>query len=155
MIGKLLIGAVITAVVIQFVPYGKTYTNPPIISEPNWDSARTKELFNNACANCHSNQTTYPWYSKIAPISWLVAFDVEEGREHFNVSTWGVQKKNKGDEAAKELRNGDMPPWFYLPTHPEAKLTQEQTLELISGLEKTFGKEDGEEAYEKEGKEGK
>ncbi|MDD2291779.1 MAG: heme-binding domain-containing protein [Aliarcobacter sp.] len=152
MIGKLLIGAVITAVVIQFVPYGKTYTNPPIISEPNWDSARTKELFNNACANCHSNQTTYPWYSKIAPISWLVAFDVEEGREHFNVSTWGVQKKNKGDEAAKELRNGDMPPWFYLPTHPEAKLTQEQTLELISGLEKTFGKEDGEEGEEKEGK---
>ncbi len=155
MIGKLLIGAVITAVVIQFVPYGKTYTNPPIISEPNWDSARTKELFNNACANCHSNQTTYPWYSKIAPISWLVAFDVEEGREHFNVSTWGVQKKNKGDEAAKELRNGDMPPWFYLPTHPEAKLTQEQTLELISGLEKTFGKEDGEEGEEKEKKEGK
>lgn len=155
MIGKLLIGAVITAVVIQFVPYGKTYTNPPIISEPNWDSLRTKELFNNACANCHSNQTTYPWYSKIAPISWLVAFDVEEGREHFNVSTWGVQKKNKGDEAAKELRNGDMPPWFYLPTHPEAKLTQEQTLELISGLEKTFGKEDGEEGEEKEEKEGK
>ena len=155
MIGKLLIGAVITAVVIQFVPYGKTYTNPPIISEPNWDSPRTKELFNNACANCHSNQTTYPWYSKIAPISWLVAFDVEEGREHFNVSTWGVQKKNKGDEAAKELRNADMPPWFYLPTHPEAKLTQEQTLELISGLEKTFGKEDGEEGEEKEEKEGK
>jgi mono/diheme cytochrome c family protein len=155
MIGKLVIGAFVVALVIQFVPYGKTYTNPPIISEPTWDSPKTKELFNNACANCHSNQTTYPWYSKIAPISWLVALDVEEGREHFNVSTWGVQKKNKGDEAAKELRNGDMPPWFYLPTHPEAKLTQEQTLELISGLEKTFGKEDGEEAYEKKGKEGK
>ena len=150
--GKIIIGAIATFVVIQFVPYGKTYTNPPIVSEPKWDSLRTKELFNNACANCHSNQTTYPWYSKIAPVSWLVASDVEEGREHFNVSTWGVQKKNKGDEAAKELKSGDMPPWFYLPTHPEARLTEAQTKELISGLEKTFGKEEGEEKEEKEGK---
>ncbi len=149
MVGKLIIGGIITAVVIQFIPYGKTYSNPPIVSEPTWDSPQTKELFNNACANCHSNQTIYPWYSKIAPISWLVAFDVEEGREHFNVSTWGVQKKNKGDEAAKELKNGDMPPWFYLPTHPEAKLTEIQTQELIIGLEKTFGKEESGEIENK------
>ena len=139
--GKLVIGAIVTAVVIQFIPYGKTYTNPAIISEPTWDSPQTKELFDKACANCHSYQTTYPWYSKVAPISWLVASDVEEGREHFNVSAWGAQKKNKGDEAAKELKEGDMPPWFYLPTHPEAKLTEIQTQELINGLEKTFGKD--------------
>ena len=142
MIGKVLIGAVFVAISIQFVPYGKTYTNPPIVSEPKWDSPRTQELFNNACANCHSNQTVYPWYSKIAPVSWLIERDVQEGREHFNVSTWGAQKKNKGDEAAKELKGGDMPPWFYLPTHPEARLTEAQTQELITGLEKTFGKED-------------
>jgi mono/diheme cytochrome c family protein len=155
MTGKLIIGAVVVAVAIQFIPYGKTYTNPPIISEPKWDSPQTKELFNNACANCHSNQTVYPWYSKVAPVSWLVASDVEDGRKHFNVSMWGVQKKNKGDEAAKELKGGDMPPWFYLPTHPEAKLTEAQTQELITGLEKTFGKEDGEEAEDKEKKEEK
>ena len=141
-IGKLFIGGVVIAVLIQFIPYGKTYTNPPIIGEPTWDSPQTKELFDKACSNCHSNQTTYPWYSKVAPISWLVASDVEEGREHFNVSAWGAQKKNKGDEAAKELKGGDMPPWFYLPTHPEAKLTEVQTQELINGLEKTFGKDD-------------
>lgn len=141
MIGKLAIGIIVFAIGIQFVPYGKTYTNPPIISEPTWDSTRTKELFNNACANCHSNETKYPWYSKIAPVSWLIQMDVDEGREHFNVSAWGSQKKNKGDEAAKELRSGDMPPWFYLPTHPEAKLTNEETKELITGLVKTFGEE--------------
>jgi mono/diheme cytochrome c family protein len=123
-IGKLFIGGVVIAVLIQFIPYEKTYTNPPIIGEPTWDSPQTKELFDKACANCHSNQTTYPWYSKVAPISWLVASDVEEGREHFNVSAWGAQKKNKGDEATKELKGGDMPPWFYLPTHPEVKLTE-------------------------------
>lgn len=144
MIGKVLIGIVIAAVGIQFVPYGKTYTNPPVVGEPTWDSPRTKELFNNACANCHSYQTTYPWYSKVAPISWLIASDVDEGREHFNVSAWGVQKKNKGDDAAKELREGDMPPWFYLPAHPEARLTDVEKKELINGLEKTFGKEEAE-----------
>jgi len=145
MIGKLLVGVVVTAVAIQFVPYGKNHTNPPIISEPQWDSPRTKELFNNACANCHSHQTTYPWYSDIAPISWLLQRDIDEGREHFNVSAWGAQKKNEGKDAAKEVREGEMPPWFYLPTHPEAKLTDMQKQELISGLEKTFGKEEAEE----------
>jgi cytochrome c551/c552 len=139
------IGAIALFIGIQFIPYGKTYTNPPIISEPTWDSPRTKELFNNACANCHSHQTIYPSYSKVAPLSWLIQRDVDEGREHFNVSAWGAQKKNEGEDAAKEVREGSMPPWFYLPTHPEAKLSDAEKKELTSGLEKTFGKEEGEE----------
>jgi mono/diheme cytochrome c family protein len=141
------IGALALLVGIQFVPYGKNHTNPPIISEPQWDSPRTKELFNNACANCHSHQTSYPWYSDVAPVSWLLQRDIDEGREHFNVSAWGAQKKNEGKDAAKEVREGEMPPWFYLPTHPEAKLSDTEKQELISGFEKTFGKE--EEAEEK------
>jgi len=139
--GKIILGIAVVAVLIQFIPYGKDYTNPPVVSEPQWDSMQTKVLFDKACANCHSNKTTYPWYSKVAPISWLVAFDVEEGREHFNVSMWGAQKKNKGDEAAEEVEEGEMPPFYYLPTHPEAKLTQNETEQLILGLEKTFGRE--------------
>jgi mono/diheme cytochrome c family protein len=144
------IGAVaLAAVAIQFIPYGKDHTNPPQMSEPQWDSPRTKELFTSACADCHSHETKYPWYSNIAPVSWLLARDVEEGREHFNVSTWGTQKKNEGDKAAKEVREGEMPLWFYLPTHPEARLSDAQKQELISGLEKTFGKEkkEGEEEH--------
>lgn len=140
--GKIILGIAVVAVLIQFIPYGKDYTNPPVVSEPQWDSMQTKVLFDKACANCHSNKTTYPWYSKVAPISWLVAFDVEEGREHFNVSMWGAQKKNKGDEAAEEVEDGEMPPFYYLPTHPEAKLTQAETQQLILGLEKTFGSEE-------------
>lgn len=139
------IGALALLVGIQFVPYGKNHTNPPIISEPQWDSPRTKELFNNACANCHSHQTSYPWYSDVAPVSWLLQRDIDEGREHFNVSAWGAQKKNEGKDAAKEVREGEMPPWFYLPTHPEAKLSDTEKQELISGFEKTFGKEEAEE----------
>jgi len=139
------IGTLALFVGIQFVPYGKNHTNPPIISEPQWDTPRTKELFNNACANCHSHQSTYPWYSNVAPVSWLLQRDIDEGREHFNVSAWGAQKKNEGKEAAKEVREGEMPPWFYLPTHPEAKLSNSEKQELIRGLEKTFGKEASEE----------
>lgn len=143
---KTLSVAVIAAVVaIQFIPYGKDHTNPPIVSEPQWDSPRTKELFNRACADCHSNETAYPWYSNIAPVSWLIAHDIDEGREHFNVSMWGSQKKNEGEDAAKEVREGEMPMWFYTIAHPEAKLSSNKKQELISGLEKTFGKEEEEE----------
>jgi len=145
MIGKILAGVVVAAVAIQFIPYGKNHTNPSIISEPQWDSPRTKELFNNACSDCHSHETKYPWYSDVAPVSWLLQRDIDEGREHFNVSAWGAQKKNEGKDAAKEVREGEMPPWFYLPTHPEAKLTDIQKQELVNGLEKTFGKEEAAE----------
>lgn len=144
---KLLAAIAVAAVAIQFVPYGKDHTNPPIISEPAWDSPRTKELFDNACADCHSHQTTYPWYSSIAPVSWLIARDVDEGREHFNVSAWGSQKKNEAKEAAEEVQEGAMPPWFYLPTHPEARLSDAEKQELIRGLEKTFGKEEESEEH--------
>lgn len=142
---KIFMAVAITAVALQFIPYGKDHTNPPIISEPIWDSVRTKELFNSACADCHSHQTKYPWYSNVAPVSWLLTRDVQEGREHFNVSAWGAQKKNEGKKAAEEVREGEMPLWFYLPTHPEAKLSDTEKQELITGLEKTFGKEDPEE----------
>lgn len=143
---KTIIATAIVAIVgIQFIPYGKDHTNLPVMSEPQWDSARTKELFNRACADCHSNETKYPWYSNVAPVSWLVTRDIDEGREHFNVSVWGIQKKNEGEDAAKEVRKGEMPMWIYTIAHPEARLSSAEKQELISGLEKTFGREEEEE----------
>ena len=70
--------------IIQFVPYGRDHTNPPVIAEPAWDSPQTRALFFRACADCHSNETTWPWYSTIAPASWLITRDVMEGRATFN-----------------------------------------------------------------------
>lgn len=142
---KILGTLAIAAIAIQFIPYGKDHTNLPVISEPQWDSPRTKELFARACADCHSHETKYPWYSKVAPISWLLEHDIQEGREHFNVSLWGEQKKNEGEEAAKEVREGEMPMWIYTLAHPEAKLTGSEKQELLSGLEKTFGNEEEKE----------
>lgn len=143
------IAAVITAAAIQFIPYGKDHTNPPVVSSPQWDSPRTKELFARACADCHSNETKYPWYSNIAPVSWLIVHDIEEGREKFNVSMLGVQKKNKVKDAADEVKEGEMPIPPYLIAHPEARLSDTEKKELISGLEKTFGKEEKEQDEEK------
>ena len=137
----IILSLVVGAVLIHFIPYGKDHITPPVLTEPQWDSAKTKELFHNTCANCHSHETIYPWYSNIAPISWLIQSDVDEGRAHLNISVLGIQKKNKVKDAAQEVREGEMPPFFYLPLHPEAKLSDADKAALIKGLENTFGKE--------------
>ncbi|MGB3209448.1 MAG: heme-binding domain-containing protein [Desulforhopalus sp.] len=129
----------VTGIAIQFVPYGKDHTNPPVVAEPQWDSQRTEALFTRSCANCHSNNTTWPWYSSIAPVSWLIRYDVDEGREHFNTSRWNGQGVNKGHDAAEELRDGEMPPWIYVLGHPEAKLSESEKGQLVQGLSATFG----------------
>ena len=149
MLKKTVLALIALFIVIQFIPYGKDHTNPPVVAEPQWDTPKTRELFMRACGDCHSNETKWPSYSNIAPISWFVYKHVEEGREHFNVSMWGVQKKNKGDEAAEELEEGEMPLASYLLAHPEARLSAEEKAALIQGLKNTFGQED--EEHEEEG----
>lgn len=135
---------VLVIIAVQFIPYGKNHANPPVMAEPEWDSQQTRDLFVRACADCHSNETKWPWYSHIAPLSWLVQYDVEEGREHFNVSMWGVQKKNEGTEAKEEFEEGEMPPWFYVLLHPEAKVSKSESQTLSNGLLATFGEEEDE-----------
>ncbi|HEY6907466.1 MAG TPA: heme-binding domain-containing protein [Ignavibacteriaceae bacterium] len=125
---------VLLLIIIQFIPVDRT--NPPVVREPNWDSPQTRAYAVRACFDCHSNETKWPAYSYIAPISWLVADDVMEGRKDFNMSDW---KPDKGDEAAKEVRKGDMPMWQYTLMHSEAKLTDAEKKEFIAGLIATFG----------------
>ncbi len=136
---KILIGAAALFVLIQFIPYGHDYTNPPVVAEPQWDTPQTRAFFMRACADCHSNETKWPWYSRVAPVSWLVAHDVDEGREHLNTSNWGHQKKNKGYDAYEEVQEDDMPPFFYLPAHPEARLSKSEKAQFLTGLKATFG----------------
>lgn len=124
-------------IAIQFYPYGRNHSNPPITAEPKWDSPQTRELFFRACVDCHSNQTVWPWYSHVAPISWLVQSDVDKGRSHLNVSEWG-NKEYDEDEAAEQVRKGKMPLPKYLLLHPRAKLTDEEKQKFIQGLISTF-----------------
>lgn len=125
---------------IQTIPYGHSHTNPPRVAEPVWDSPQTRTLFMRACGDCHSHETNWPWYSNIAPLSWLVQRDVDEGRAKFNISTWG-HRENEGEEAAESLQSGSMPPRIYLLTHPPARLSPAEKQALLNGLRVTFGSE--------------
>lgn len=113
-------------------------SNPPVENAVKWDSPQTEALFNRACADCHSNETVWPLYSKIPPVSWLVIHDVNDGREKFNIS---AKDMGKADEAAEQVTEGEMPPWQYLPMHSQAKLTPAEKRLLATGLQKTFGSE--------------
>jgi hypothetical protein len=128
-----LIGIVLFAL-IQLVPYGRSHKNPPVVQEPNWD-AQTRAIAKKACFDCHSNETTWPWYSNIAPVSWLVQRDVDEGRSHLNFSDWGHNMRSV-DEIVSEIQGGDMPPGQYKLMHPAAKLTEAEKQTLIQGLGK-------------------
>ena len=135
-----LLGAlVVLAVLIQLIPYGRNHTNPPVAQEPNWDSPRTRELSVRACFDCHSYETIWPWYSNIAPISWLVYRDVIEGRETLNYSEWGSQRGEGAEpgEAGEKISEDLMPPSYYLLSHPDARLSDAEKQELIQGLLKT------------------
>jgi hypothetical protein len=122
-------------ILIQLVPYGRNHTNPPVVSEPNWDSPRTHELAVRACFDCHSNETVWPWYSNIAPASWLVYHDVETGRRFMNFSDWGTRRQESG-EIAEVVNGGEMPPSQYLLMHPEARLSASEKQELVQGFSK-------------------
>jgi len=129
------LGLVVLLLAIQLVPYGRDHTNPPGGRQIAWDSPRTDELMTDACMDCHSNATKWPWYSNVAPISWLVQKDVEAGREELNLSTGETEV----EEMIETIREGSMPPWQYKPTHPGARLSDQEKQDLIRGLEATFG----------------
>ena len=133
-----LIAALGVFAAVQLIPYGRAHTNPPVAAEPVWAPPATRVLFERACGDCHSHATRWPWYSHLAPASWMVAHDVEEGREHFNVSEWGLDRRNEGAEAAEMLRSGEMPPWAYRVAHPEARLSAGDRETLLRGLDATF-----------------
>jgi mono/diheme cytochrome c family protein len=125
---------------IQLVPYGRNHSNPPISGEPNWDAPRTRELAQRTCFDCHSNETIWPWYSNVAPVSWLVQHDVDEGRKNLNFSTWG-HGRQEADDMVEVVQEGEMPPFFFLPMHPNARLTAAEKEELIQGLAAIGGRD--------------
>ncbi len=128
-------------VLAQAVPYGRDHVNPPLGREPKWDEPATRVLTQRACFNCHSNRTVWPWYSYVAPVSWLVARDVYNGRKKLNFSEFQNEQPNS-DDASDEIRSGDMPLWFFVILHPEAKLTKDEQSNLVHGLERTFRNEE-------------
>jgi hypothetical protein len=114
------------AVAIQFIPVDTT--NPPVEQDIPTPPA-VKAVLQRSCYACHSNETVWPWYSRLAPLSWRMARDVREGRARLNFSTWNRYGTKEQVEKLKESwvyqTEGQMPPWYYLPIHHEAQLSLE------------------------------
>ena len=135
--GYILLGLLGLFVLIQFVPYGRDHTNPPVTAEPAWDSPRTLELATGACFDCHSNETQWPWYTNVAPMSWLVQRDVDEGRTILNFSEWDRPQADAG-EILEVVGEGGMPPLQYKVLHSSGRLSDAERQELVTGLQATF-----------------
>lgn len=126
-----LAGLLVAGLAIQLIPYGHGQTNPPVGVEPAWSSAQARQLAVRACFDCHSNQTTWPWYADVAPVSWLIQRDVDAGRARLNFSQW-TQRHEGG--VAEPVQEGSMPPWYYTLLHPTARLSPTETHRLIQAL---------------------
>jgi len=135
------IGVVVAVLTLQLVPYGRSHTNPAGRVEPRWDTPATRGLAVRACYDCHSNETAWPWYSHVAPLSWLAQRDVDEGRRKLNFSEWDRPQK-EARESAKTVRKGEMPPWFYTLIQRDARLGAAEAQALIAGLDATLGTKD-------------
>jgi len=122
---KVAIGFVLILIAIQFIPVNKT--NPPVTADLDAPQD-VKFILKRSCYDCHSNETKWIWYSNVAPVSWLVASDVEEGREHLNFSEWGNLTRQKiarkKEHIWEEVKEGGMPLSKYLWMHSDAKLSQ-------------------------------
>jgi hypothetical protein len=123
--------AAVTGIAIQLVPLEKT--NPPVtagISVP----PEIHDILRRSCYDCHSNETRWPWYSKIAPVSWFLVRDVNKGREHMNFSVWNNLSATGQDylkgKIWKEVSEDEMPLFVYRLGHPDARLSDSEK-ELI------------------------
>ena len=139
---KWIFGAlVVVFALLQFTNPART--NPPLppggdISATNPPSPEVAALLRAACYNCHSDETKWPWYSHIAPVSWLVVSDVNDGRERLNLSDWPKDSERaakKLERMSEELDYKDMPPWQYKLVHPEARLTAAQRDQMTKWLD--------------------
>ena len=138
----LVLAVLVILVLMQFVRFFVpvlALDNPPVTHEVPWSSPEVERLFTNACADCHSNETVYPFYSYIAPPGWLVAYDIHRGRDDFNIST---NHRIEAYEMIEKIESGEMPPWNYVLLHPEASLSDAEKETLLDGIIATF--EDGE-----------
>ncbi|PLX04251.1 MAG: cytochrome C [Marinilabiliales bacterium] len=135
----LLIGIV---VLIQLIPTGRpesTDNNPNDLIVNNNLPDSVVSILQTSCYDCHSNQSVYPWYSYVAPVSWLVARDVRNGKEELNFSEWeSLDKMKKAkliDDIIEEVSDGGMPLQIYPLMHPEAKLTKSDRQMIVDWAE--------------------
>ncbi len=131
------LAAVAVFVLIQLVPYGRSHSNGPVIAEPAWPSTEVRSVMVGACFDCHSNEVSYPAYSNIAPLSWLVAEHVKDGREALNFSNFKAGTEAAGN-VIETISNRSMPPPYFtrFGRHPQANLSKAEVSTLLTALRK-------------------
>lgn len=132
---------VVVFLALQLVPYGWWHENPPVVADAPWPDAGAAELARDACYDCHSNETDWPLYSYVAPMSWLVRRDVEQGRDELNFSDW-EDDEGEADDAVEALLDGSMPPRTYELAHPDARLSDDEVRQLVDALRQMEDLED-------------
>lgn len=129
---------------IQLIPVART--NPAVdgansLLGANAAPPEIAEILQRSCQDCHSNRTKWPWYSHVAPVSWVVAGDVSGARRQMNLDEWGTysveKRQSKLTKICEELKSGDMPDTKYLLIHRSAKLTAQQRATLCDWAEAT------------------
>ena len=94
-----------------------------------------RAILKRACYDCHSSETVWPWYSRVAPVSWLIARDVREGRSVVNFSIFTLypdkRRRRKWKEIPEQIEKREMPPWYYTAVHPEARLSDAEREMLL------------------------
>ena len=142
---KLIIYSLITLVVVLFIinSFPVNMSNPPVT-----DDIKTpidiKKILRESCYDCHSNETTWYWYTEYAPISWLIAHDVNEGREYLNFSNWDKYSSSKKRkllfDSIKTIKQGEMPTKMYELIHPDAKINMDELNALTMWIDNEYGK---------------
>jgi hypothetical protein len=124
----------VVLLLLQLVPYGWTHSNPPVTLDAPWPTEESESLARAACYDCHSNETDWPLYSSVAPMSWLVRRDVDEGRDELNFSAWD-RDDGEADDAVESIDEGSMPPRQFTVIHRDADLSASEKAELVAALE--------------------
>jgi Haem-binding domain len=116
------------------VPYGWSRPNPPVTQDAPWPDAESAAIARRSCYSCHSNETDWPPYSYVAPMSWMVRYDVEQGRDRLNFSEWD-RAAEQADDAAEPVEEGTMPLPRYTLIHRDAVLSDAEVDKLVAALE--------------------
>lgn len=157
---RIVAGLIVVFAAIQFVPVDRSH--PPVVDPIVFTDANAELIARRSCYDCHSNENVWPWYGNIAPVSWVVAHHVEEGRSILNFSDIAGTIANGGEggergeageggegdaggsaseiveESAETINEGEMPPAYYLLTHPDAKLSAADKATLITGIKEAL-----------------
>ncbi|MDZ7316033.1 MAG: heme-binding domain-containing protein [candidate division KSB1 bacterium] len=140
MLRKTLLSLVTVFILVQFIPVNRN--NPPMEKDLNAPD-RVKTILRVSCYDCHSHETKWPSYSRIAPISWLIAHHVREGREYLNFSHFesmdSTQKRLAAVQIKREIEKGSMPLAPYVWMHSQAKMTPEKRQIVLDWLAASFG----------------